>query len=405
MNYFSKQIQEISEDRVLRIYGFFLSLVVVLTAFLFIYYHLENWLNPNTEAICWPMFNHCSTARIFTIVQLRFIFYAIGLLSLIAGYLFLRPQWTQTAWTLLIGVNVVKTCIVLMDYRLRLNQHIMAFWIALAFLFLPDKKRTLKILIILFYFWAGVIKIDPEWLTGSALYIKPWFMDGPLLAIACTYVVVLETIFIWSLLWSRRKIAWITFAQLIIFHIFSFKIVGFFYPILMFFILSIFPITWFLEHDSPSLMEQIKREKNIPYAMMFLILTFSFFQILPKTLHEDTSVTGEGRILALHMFDAFTSCKAHADLRMKQGPMVIHENLYLPLAPRIRCDPIVYLSRARNICYMNRNNQGFGSADIFLETKRSTDNDFRKVIEIHDFCKKNIKYNLFTKNDWIMDSH
>lgn len=399
--YFENQIQEISTDRVLRIYGCFVSLIVTLTFAHWLVFRLQNWL-VSEEPICWPMFDHCRTFQILSALQLKIVFYIMVGASIATAWLFLRSKWTRVAWISLLALNIIKNLFILMDYRMRLNQHIMAFWITVAFLFLPDKKRTLKILIVFLYFWAGVIKIDPEWLSGSALYIKPWFMDGALLPWACAYVVILEAILIWSLLWDNRWFAWITFGQLIVFHIFSFKIVGFFYPMIMFLIISIFVISWILEPKQTPVMSQIGRTKKIPYALASFALIFSFFQVLPKFYRSDTAVTGEGRLFALHMFDAFTSCEAKANIRLAPG-RTLHQNLYLPLAPRIRCDPVVYLSRARAICYKNRSNKRFEDIDVSLKTKRSTDQDYHQVIEIHDFCKRDIHYSLFSRNNWILD--
>ena len=121
------------------------------------------------------------------------------LLSVLNGALFLSPRWTKAAFWLLIALNLIKLLVIATDYRFRLNQHIMAFWITMAFLFLPKKEQTLKILVVFFYFWAGILKFSPEWLSGSALYAKPWLFGASTLPLACGYVLVLEVFLVWLL--------------------------------------------------------------------------------------------------------------------------------------------------------------------------------------------------------------
>ena len=400
-NYLRAQVREISSDRVLRYYGFFVSTLVTLTATQWLNVHTQYWLLKDMDAICWPMFQTCRNVRVLSMSGLTIFFYVILVASIASGLLFLRERTATFAWFGLLIINIVKYGVILVDYRLRLNQHIIAFWITLAFLLIPRKKWTAKLLIILIYFWAGLIKIDPEWLSGSALYIKPWFISNTLLPWACLYVVFLEVILTWALLWGKRWMAWLTFAQLIIFHVFSFKIVGFFYPTLMFAILSIFPLCWILEPKKPSLMRELSQKPHLVAPTAVIAVIFSFFQILPKTFPGQTAVTGEGRLLALHMFDAFTSCQSFAKLRFEHG-RVLRQNLYTPLAPRIRCDPIVYLSRARDICHRNIENKHLEQVDLFLETKRAVDEGYNPVIDLEDFCSKKIRYSFFSSNDWIL---
>jgi len=43
-------------------------------------------------------------------------------------------------------------------------------WIVLAYLFFPGKRVLLRHLLVSLYFWAGILKLDWEWLSGVALY-------------------------------------------------------------------------------------------------------------------------------------------------------------------------------------------------------------------------------------------
>lgn len=388
--YFTQHMNEIKTDRILRIYGAMVSLFLVVCALYWLKTHAYNFISEGSEPICWAMFNDCSLLRVLDTKQLTFLFYGLGITSLITAALFLFSKTVSTAYWMLIGLNVIKHIIIFIDFRLRLNQHLMAFWITLAFLFLPRKKVTIRILIILFYFWAGILKLNNEWLSGSALYIKPWLFEGQSLIFACYYVVILEIAFTWGLLFDRTKIAWAVFLQLVVFHIFSFKIVGFFYPILMFLMISIFPLCWVLDDDEPSIFRKIIQQKIPPIAIIVVVI-FSALQVYPKTLPRDTAITGEGRLFSLHMFDALTVCKPFATIKLTNGQQ-FQQNIHLPTTARIHCDPLVYFNRARNICRNHKSNSLFSNMDLALFTKRTTDKEFKKVIDIKNFCSQRTPY-------------
>lgn len=392
-------IKAISQDRVLQIYGCFIAAFTVLTAIAWLYGRAEHFLTDPMDAICWPMFDQCRVVHVLSKTTWQWIFGLFAFLGLLNVALFTRQRTIPMAWGLLLLLNIAKYFIVFSDYRLRLNQHLMAFWITAAFLFFPDKKKSLKLLIMMFYFWAGIIKMGPDWLTGAALYDIPWFLNNRLLPWACGYVVVLEVLFIWGLLWDRSRVAWAVLAQLVLFHLMSFKVVGFFYPMLMYAMLSIFPLCWYYEKNTPTLWSELKLGQ-VHNAALCLVLAFSLLQMWPKMYPGRTTLTGEGRLFSLHMFDAKTECHATGYVHTDTGEL-FNINFYKPLANRIHCDPIVYLNRAHNFCEKNRHNQKFVNLDIKLESKTTTDSAYQTIFELHDFCTKPVAYSMFHPNLWL----
>jgi hypothetical protein len=329
-------------------------------------------------------------------------FWVLLVLSGVCFYFFLVPKFVKHAFWLLIGLNVFKVALMSLDFRMRLNQHIMAFWITLAFLFFPNKTRVTKLVIVLFYFWAGMLKLNHEWLSGSALYEMPWFVPASMVAVACTYVVILEIVFAWLLLLDRTWLAWATFAQLCLFHFVSFPVVGFFYPMTMYAILAIFPLTWLAKkRETPGTLAWLGNF-NVSQQAFALALVFSALQLIPRLMPGDTALTGEGRLFALHMFDTKTVCEAVAIVKNRDGTGK-RIDLDIVHPARIHCDPIVYLSRARNLCEKERaTNPNFANLDLSLRTRRSSESELQTIVNQPDFCGKELSYSLLSHNDWII---
>lgn len=268
-----------------------------------------------------------------------------------------------------------------MDYRLRLNQHIMSTWVTLAFLFVPNKIQCIRLLLALFYFAAGLVKLNPEWFSGAALQGRLPFFQGVTLQWACAYVVVLELVLIWGLFSKKTWVRWGTWGQLMLFHAISFPVVGFFYPVLMFSLLLIFPLTWLTEEGAG--LSFSWRQYKAPLAMG---LVFALTQVpWSSASGEDPALTGKGRLISLHMIDAWVECEAVAQVH-DLGKPLFQKSLLMSLPARIKCDPVVFKNRAENIC--KKLHLKSTNLDLHLKSKRSTDANYTEVLNIKNFCSQ-----------------
>ena len=281
-------------------------------------------------------------------------------------------------------------------------------WVVISYLSLPDKRRALKWLIVAMYFWAGILKIMPgsEWLTGGALYGRhPLGLPDALIPWACAYVILLELVLVFGVLSKRRSRFLGSFSQLILFHIASFWVVGWFYPVLMFLLLAIFPIArmWpaaaAKAGQAHSRAESTRRGRR---AAGGLIAVFSGAQLIGFAIPGDAAVTGEGRIFALNMFDAPLECRASVAFVSSTGVQV-EVPLNAPfLNARLQCDPIVYLGLARHYCRESAQQGGGFNFTLRLESRRAAGARYLPIIDLESFCTTSPKYRLFRHNDWIL---
>jgi hypothetical protein len=384
----------IVNDAALRRYGAALALSNTLTAV----YWLEGqrfakFVDARSVPVCWPFLNACAEWRFsdpLAVIGSLVLLFALGILGAV---LFLRPATASVGYWTLAVTTAFKTFLLLHDYRLIMNQHYMATAAVLVFLVWPAAKQALPYLIASFYFWAGLLKLNPEWFSGAALYGRhPLGMPASLIPWACAYVVFLELIVVWGLVSKRRWFFWGAFAQVILFHISSFWVVGYFYPLLMFLILTIFPLTR---------LSAAPQVKTIARSTVVLLLGFSLLQIVPRLIPGDESVTGEGRMLALNMFDAPLECTA--TLARRVNDQVQAPRRFRPpfLQPRIECDPIVYVQFARSLCRVDRSIRGFDDVDLVLSTRKRGAPEAVEVLDIRAFCQAPPNYSAWRRNDWI----
>jgi len=363
------------------------------------------FLVPGAEAICWPLLPECEGLRVLSLPQLELAtaLWAAGGLAVAAA--FARRRWCGPALLGLLLLVAFELAVLSLDFRLRRNQHSMALWVTGAFLLVPGRRRALPLLICLLYFFAGTLKLNREWLSGAALYRPVWLFTGPWLVAACAYVIALELGIVWGLLARRAWVFWGAFAQFALFHVFSWPVVGFFYPLLMFGILAIFPLCRAFDAATDDRVgRQRMRTAWIPSSSrgaLALAAVFSAFQLTTHLFPGDRALTGEGRLFALHMFDAKVTCRAWADVRLASGE-VRREDLRKHWEARTRCDPILIHGFARNLCRArDAGRMEFVDLDVHLRSRRTSARELHTVIEQPDFCAQLPRYDPFRHNAWI----
>lgn len=395
IGFFERNVAEIGADKALLRYGIALGMVEVLTA-------VWAWkfvpgLTPTTPPICWPILQDCIGYRVLDAPGLYTWISIIGGLGCLAAISFATRR-PRAGWVLLSASTLLKVAFVLLDFRLRRNQHYMGLAATGVFLLWPHKRDGLRLLIVAFYFWAGSLKLNSEWLTGSTLYRPVWLFEGWGLIAACSYVVVLELGLVWGALTRHPLWFWGTLAQLATFHLFSWPVVGFFYPVLMALLLSIFPLVAQDRRGSDSLLQRLVHLRA-PKSVYALFIIFGCLQLGPRLLPGDSALTGEGRFLMLHMFDSRPVCERQLSLRSPDGDVALIENQ--ELSTRIRCDPWVLYAAGQNVCRGLGDNPDNLEVDMLMKSRRGNQDELHTYVDERSICKRDLRYHWWRHNEWI----
>ncbi len=354
------------------------------------------------DCVCWPFWSGCENARAhLSPALLRGLVLSYIALGVVASALF-ALRHARAALGVFAGATLLGAALYALDYRLRMNQTYMLSWVVLAFLAIPRKAEVLQALVALFYVWAGTLKLNREWVTGAALYEQPFLVPRALTTAACVYVLVLEIALVWGLFSGRPRWRWAVYAQLMLFHAVSWKVVGYFYPLLMFGLTAIYPLVWLLEPDRTLTWARLRAREGPRVAVAATAGVFSAFQLVPHLFPGDTAVTGEGRLFALHMFDSRVECAGGATLRSASGmPRARVELITEDADARTRCDPIVLAAQAHRLCRLLAARPSPSRVDVAIDAKRSSDPATRPLIRVEDFCHKDIEYSPWRHNEWI----
>lgn len=371
----------------------------------FFYFLDTNFLTvlmKDVEPLCWPYFRDCWQVRFDTTAPIT-VMLSIQLSLIITAAFALVFKSNRTFWVVMVALNAYLLAIVSLDYRFRANEFYMLFWLNAVFLFWPAKRWAVPLILMSFYFWAGTLKLNYEWLSGSVLYHDLYIVPPHLAWAACTYVVVLEMIVTWGLLAKRSWVRWLALGQLALFHVESLSQIHWFYPLLMAALLSWFVIDWMSPEPEGTRSVSLGNlwRGRAPRSAYVLLALFASCQLAPYLYHGEKALTGQGRIFALHMFEARQVCDVHALVHYRNHTSDNIDLLLPGLPPRMVCDPIIYYDRVTNLCRAYSANPDFADADFVMHAKRTTDAAMTIIVDQTNFCSQGETYKIFSNNSWM----
>jgi hypothetical protein len=389
-----------TEDPVIGVYRWAILASHLAALLYFLNTKLLAILTKGVEPLCWPYFPNCGQIRFETTTPIN-VLILIQVFLIVVATLSLAVKYYRTFWVTMVVLNLYLFAIVSLDYRFRANEFYMLFWLNAVFLFWPAKRWAIPLILMSFYFWAGTLKLNYEWLSGAVLYHGLYIVPARFAWVACFYVVILEMVVVWGLLAKRAWIRWLALGQFALFHFESLSQIHWFYPLLMAALLSWFVIDW-VEPAGPGIVSLANLWRGRAPRSAYLLLTlFAICQLAPYLYHGNKALTGQGRIFALHMFEARQICDVHALVHYKDHTSDAVDLLMPELPPRMVCDPIVYYDRVTNLCRSYAANPGFADADFVMHSKLTTDATMTTVVDQPNFCGGHETYNLLSNNSWM----
>jgi hypothetical protein len=399
--YLASNVEALAGDSVLSRYVWAILLGHVACYLFFLTSGKPAILLAGTEPLCWPFFPGCWQWRFESPIGAH-VLLGVYLAATLATAATLRLGRWRAAYLAMVGLCALLVALICLDYRFRQNQFYMFLWTNLVLLAVPDKHRSLPLMVASFYFWAGHLKLNYEWISGAVLYHQLWFVPRSLVEPACIYVIVLEMVFIWGLFAKRALLRWATLGQLALFHLESLSQIGWFYPVIMGCILAYFPLAWRGEATSAEPGES-RWPRWPPWSRPALgaAAVFGCLQLVPQLFRGDPALTGQGRVFALHMFEARQRCDVDVTRYSRDLPPEHLDLKMRDLPSRIVCDPIIYYDRVANLCREGASDPRFVDVDFRMRIKRTTDKDYTSLIDQTGFCSGKYEYRLFSNNVWM----
>jgi hypothetical protein len=346
----------------------------------------KNWLSfglENNKVYCYPILKNCFKFSAENTNYIKYIFVFYFLASVILLILFFFKKFNKYIYPVFIALTLLKAILLLSRYNFMGNYHTMHLSLCIISIISFGNINLYRITLILQYFFAGLLKLNTEWMSGASLikygnYLFPGFWNQLSLA----YVPVLELLLIWGLLSKNKFIRIITLTQLVMFHLYSILIVGLYYPLIMTGLLI--PVIYYeFKEDTIVSQDYIKLNLRniISVAVIILIITWN---ISTKFYALDPSKDGYIRYLSLNMLDAKLKCQSSLFEETKSGDIIGLNIPKLATSYRIHCDPLVFDTFLRRLCIKNPERKFM----FYLESARTTETNYTLIRAYKNVCQE-----------------
>ena len=150
---------------------------ILLSAFhIFAYFDWRSSITgffSNGKIFCWGFFSGCQNYAFLGADQSYLVPTAFIVCAVLATIIFLSPQLIGLSWFFLLITWGLEIFSYVIDYSLYSPGNTLLILLTGFFLFIPQKLRTLRILILCYYLTLGAIKLNPGWLTG--IWLSEYF--------------------------------------------------------------------------------------------------------------------------------------------------------------------------------------------------------------------------------------
>lgn len=353
-------------------------------------------------AMCWPYMPSCQWLRLIPFSVLHFVFLAYGVLSLIAFLVFFFTRFVRLAYVALLLTFFCGIAIYFQDYRLSSNSGYMLFLLSFCFLFIPDKARLFRWLLVTFFIATGLLKLEPEWLTGSwFLHLQPWPAKlGEWLAALSLLIEFIGGI---TLLFRDGRYFWTGWITLLAYQCFLWFVGGYWGPVLLIGLLVALA-TQEIENRRIE-REYIYQSFIHPEPSKFwanVILGLMWISLAASHVH----VPGQRYITPLSTF--FSPHPVVSRQECLQTNFAVFKNhtqeIQIPeragRPANMRCHPYLRYLDIKSLCQRYKKDPSFVTISSYFRSRTLNESKYHTVFQVGDFCDASFKYNKLGLSAW-----
>ncbi len=351
---------------------------------------------PNEGYLCWPHWTNCSDYYFFDLFPVSYtgnIFF-VGLLCLIfLSYKFLyKKEYTKLHLMLLLLFCIKFFWVFFLSYKTAWNYDYYDLAFLFVVLFLSHKVFFLRLVFVLLYFIAAPLKFDESWILAkyfSTLKLGLPLFPESLAPLFTNFVIFLQIIGTWLLLSSKNRIQSVAYLFFLLFHVYSWFLVGFRY------LLTTIPILHLLFSEGNLPKFAFPKEKKVVFWILFVLSLFVSQVWVMTWFSADRKLTLEGNRYSLYMFEANHQCVTNIAFRDPDGKeWTFSHSSHQAMR---RCSPYTVWFFIANQCKKYNN-----TIQVRWTYDHSVNGSpFYRIVDQNDSCK--LDYKAFSRNEWIRD--
>lgn len=404
MEFFKSSIWEIKTASSLKILGGMLA-AGHLIQFLFwqttgqlpLQYALE------TSPMCWPLFDSCTWLRILPLAVLKVFLYAYAFFAFSSLFFFFFTRFTGFAFFLLVCTFVPGFILYIQDYRLSSNPGYVLFLFTFFYMLVPGKARLFRLFVVSFFIASGLMKLSPEWLSGS-WFMQHWPIHAKLAEWLAVLSTLIELIASAALLLRDARYFWTGWITLFSYLCLQWWAMGYFGPTLFLGFL-IFIGAQDLEmrksdrefiYQSFIRPEPTKLWTNILMLAFWLSLAAAHFHFPGRHLLLPIS-----SVFAPHPVASTETCEQSTYAIYKSHTDEIEVPARAGRPETMQCSPYLRFLDIKSLCQNHASDPDFQTIASFLSIRRLRDSHYKNAFEVRDFCNSNVTFKSLGLSTWI----
>lgn len=348
------------------------------------------------SAVCPPYFKECLSLYFLDTLPTSYGVYILYtlLFSLVVMASFFLYKKMYKAFIITAAVPLLYKVLYLyfLTYLATGNYASLGIFFGIILLFSTYKLFYLRLVFLMLYLCASVIKLHDGYLSGevfSSLSLGVPFFPGwtiPYLGVAFLLFCIIAPL---GLIFSKREHVRNWFLLfLILFHVYSSSMVGFRYPLL---IIPILFILWY--HEKEHFI--FKKEYLKDVVGVIVIVSMIILQVLPLFIKGDERITGEGYKYGYYMYDGNHQCESVKEVVFTDGGKQVLT--WYNKRALFACDPYEEWFKIQRVCA-----SGLVASVTWRYDHSLNGAPYRRIIDEKNAC--NLKYMPFKHNAWIKEN-
>ncbi len=346
-------------------------------------------------AVCPPYFQNCLSYYFLDTVPISYgqniLYMVLGGLVFLALYFLYQRKYDLFVLALSFPLLYKFLYVYFLTYLPTGNYTVFGLFFGLLLLFSAYKVVYLRILVVVFYLCAAIIKLHDGYLSGdvfSSLSLGAPLVPAFLLPYTGIAFLVFCVIAPLGLLLSKKALHRNIFLwTLTAFHLYSISMVGFRYPLLL------IPILWVLFHYEKEPF-YFKKEYLRDFFSVAIIGSMVLLQLIPFFIKGDERLTGEGYRYGYYMYDGNHQCESKKIVYFKDG--TTKEMLWENKKAMYSCDPYEEWFKIQRWCNPEKVASISWTYDHSLNGEK-----YRRIVDEKNAC--GLVYKPFIHNTWIQE--
>lgn len=335
--------------------------------------------------LCWSFFDQCTNYNPFTPGQARSLLTLYVLLAGAALVIFFTERMLGFGWFFLVLCLGLNGAFYMLDFSLVDNTHVLLFTTNFIFLFVPQKIRLIRLMVLSAYLTLGILKLNQDWMAGFWLSKKIELLPAKGAEWVAALSAMIELIAPFLLFSKQWQMFASGFVALLVYHVAGWVFIDFYEPAVFCCFLLYFAINFFEQRrlDREAIYQSFLRPEPSRAWITMGLLVFALFQLSPLRWPIQELIDNP---LRMRPYPAPMACQQFNWTKVGLETRELPEDLANIAATDLACNSALRWQAVQETCSHLKKETGFDSVSSYFRSRKLSEAQFKTVFETPNAC-------------------